>query len=1524
MRRPIAVLQAFVVVAATAVAVAASTPAVSAEPGPPAADGPVAHESLRDGGFENTTSAWTLSGAARRDQGGHGGTASLAVTSATGTSWEGATSASFAVDARRVASVRIGGFVKLDGVVPGATADNAAKISVAFVDATGKRTWKGVSLTGTQDWTERSDVHTVPAGTVSAFLSVALDRATGTARFDDLSVTPASWVNLVANPSFELTTPSTDTCPAPAWCTPYLSDTYRVDPTTASHGTRSLRIDASPTRKIGGFVTVPLDQKTWPLVHVSAKVRLDRVETADYTDFPGGLRVSIGFLYTDAAGASVYSASGLLNGVLTGSRDWTTISGSFRVPPLMTKLQIIPAIQNATGTAWVDDVRVTPESPWIAPDAETRKAADGTSATFLTTVTNRRAVADVLQLALDGPGTVTPAATPLLRPGQSATVRVAVPAGGSAVLTATPAGDAALAQPATFRVEKATASTGPPRTYTTPAQLDVLKRRIAGQDWAAKAFDTTVKAEADAWLDRPLDQPVDHGGWSGNFKCPGTNTSLEFDYRSPTLHRCPIDGSTHTGPLLDAAWVEIWHNNAAQAAADLGLAYRVTGDARYAVKARDILVYYAERFLSVPMSVLYGRVHYQSLDEAVAAIGLVDAYDLVRDALSEADRVDVEHNLLKPLAELVIAYPTVTSNFQAWTVAAVHGVGTAVDDAGLRKWALDDPQMGAEFLLDKARLADGWWWEGAASYHVYAVQALTQLAISARNAGERDYVGDERFRSMHTTLLPYLQPDLTIPAAGDGGTWGRRFGPSFTAMAEWAYAEYGSRDFATGLSLAYRNLARPRTDRWALRYGADAIPGFSGPRQTSATFDGLGETVLRSSDSPNLVPNGGLEEASVSNAAAPSFWRLDGASWADRGAFAGKRSLSVTGGRAEQEFPLDGTRVAHLGLQAVVRSTGTGRIDVTFLDAAGRDVRTATLPVQGVTSWTSKELGLDVPASARAVRIAVRGTLAVDDVDLFVDDLARNGGFEDGSTGWRAEGRAEVAPFGERGSAAAKVVGGPDRSGWTTDVPVSGGNVTSVRLDARTLSPLIPLRDQGGARVELSFVTPSGVMTPVSTAFRDPLGWRSRTLSADVPKDAIAARVSLVVENALGLALFDDVVLRFSGAVDPFQANALRLDHGVAGGTHGHADKLHLDIVGGGGNQSTDLGQIYGADNRDLTDNWYRESVSHNTVVVDGRSQDRNVRGALAFFGTTPRLKVVDAKADKPYASIPDVSLRRAELMTDEYAVDVFDATGTTPHRFDQSWHGLGELAVQGPVMGAPSCGEDCVLDPNDKDFGYDELRVVAEGRAGTGDWSARWTTPNAVLEARALEPVATSVVRTTGPGVATDGKRIPFVLARRDGLAATRFTTLLETRSAAAPGAVTAATHVAQGHVRVDLTGDRRDDVLFDGGYALVRRAGGKPVSVDLLDRSSVAVDGREWIRVTGGGAPKVLRNASAVYDGTTLRLAVHRTADRVGGGPEVGTGRVTMSVYAPGIRTVELNNEPARAVVRNGDFLTVTFTVG
>ncbi|TDD59639.1 hypothetical protein E1263_14220 [Kribbella antibiotica] len=1420
--------------------VAAVLQPVSATAAPP--DAPVAPGNLVvNAGFEAGSNGWTASSRATVESG------ALKVASITGIAWEGANSASFGLDGRRTARVTVSGQMKLDDVVQGASADNAAKLYIAFVNAAGVKNWQGVRLQGTQDWTLQSATYAVPAGTVSAFVSVALDRAVGTVRFDDLRVAAAAPVNLATNPGFDTTTTDPN-CPAAGWCTPYLSQVYDLD-------AGAMRLKGVPGKKIGGFVTTQVDQAVWPVVTVAADVKTDQLVSSDFTDVPGGLRVSLSFSYV-VNGVTTYTGSSIIAGVITGSRGWSRISGTMRLPAKTQRIQVIPTVTNATGTAWIDNVSVSPESGWVSPDMVAKSVAAGNEVVHYTTITNRREVADTFRLSLDqsalAPYTARLAADSVtLAPGASAQVKVFVTAPAEQAagttrevkLLATPAGAPDLTQTAWLETTVASAAVRgeQPQVFNTVAEINALRQKVADQGWAKDAFTKVVKTEADAWLPRPLDKTMFHNAWTGNYKCPGTNTSLRFDYDKPTEHTCPIDGKVYTGEPYNSSWIETWHYNAGQGAADLGLAYQLTADPRYAGKARDILQYYADQFVSVPLNGLYGRVHYQVLDEAVSAVALVDAYDLIHESLTPAERVNIEQNLLRPLADLMISWPTSTSNFQAWNDAGIYAIGAAINDAAYKDYALHDSEDGLEFLLNKARMNDGWWWEGSASYHVYALQALTSLALAAR--GEHDYLGDPRFKQMYTVLLPYLYPDLTVPAAGDGGNWGRRFGVSFTQFAEFGYGQYGDPRFAAALDYAYTNAKLPRTDRWALRYGADSIPASSGLRVSSTNFTSLGEAVLQSHNGRNLAPNPGLED--------DSYWKLEGASWVTDVVMDGKRAAKVTGDLAgwrglRQDVPLDGREVPTLRLSALAKTSGAtaGKLTLSFLDGRGSVISTKSTALKRDAEWTAYDVDADVPSSTRSVRLSLgsdrgTGTLWFDQVDLWSNQLL-------------TDGRREVA--------------------------VQGGNVGSLTLAANV---------RGTGVLELTFLDKEGAVLMTETAnFRGVPRWTTKQVRAEVPTQTVKVKV-----RTTGRA--ERIRLSAEHAIDAFQANYLRLDYGIAGGTHGHADKLHLDVVGASGLQSTDLGQVYGASNADLTENWYRETVSHNTVVVDGTSQDRNLRGTLKYFGTTPRLQVADAEVKGAYASVPassDVELERKVLMTDDYSLDVFDAKGTKPHRFDQSWHGAGSLTI-GTVPMTPTSG---VLDPTSTNFGYHLLKNVAVGNAADGQWTGTWSSG---LKLTALEPEATTVLHETAPGTASTGTPIPFVLARREGVTATRYTTLLQTSPT-----VSSVRRIADGHVRVELAAGGRDDLLYDDGFALVRKA-----SIDLLQRSTVAVDGRTYVE-----ASRKLDNASLVFDDTTLRIDVRRAA--------TAPAPVVLKIYAPGVRTVTVNNQPARAVPAGGGYLKVT----
>jgi len=159
------------------------------------------------------------------------------------------------------------------------------------------------------------------------------------------------------------------------------------------------------------------------------------------------------------------------------------------------------------------------------------------------------------------------------------------------------------------------------------------------------------------------------------------------------------------------------------------------------------------------------------------------------------------------------------------------------------------------------------------------------------------------------------------------------------------------------------------------------------------------------------------------------------------------------------------------------------------------------------------------------------------------------------------------------------------------------------------------------------------------------------------------------------------------------------MDYGPHGGGHGHPDKLNVILSGLGAMFSPDLGsagyglKIHGA--------WYRQSLSHNVVVVDRRSQKPST-GKLVDFRGEGSVRWVSAKADDAY---PGVQWQRTVFLCDGgYAVIADSLRSEKEHLFDWVYHNLGKLDISGLElfdMGAGDFG---------KGNGYD---VPKNARAG-------------------------------------------------------------------------------------------------------------------------------------------------------------------------------------------------------------------
>jgi len=139
--------------------------------------------------------------------------------------------------------------------------------------------------------------------------------------------------------------------------------------------------------------------------------------------------------------------------------------------------------------------------------------------------------------------------------------------------------------------------------------------------------------------------------------------------------------------------------------------------------------------------------------------------------------------------------------------------------------------------------------------------------------------------------------------------------------------------------------------------------------------------------------------------------------------------------------------------------------------------------------------------------------------------------------------------------------------------------------------------------------------------------------------------------------------------------NYVLMDYGPHGGWHGHYDKLNLLVWGSGEMFAEDPGCVgYGTP---VHWGWYRKSLAHNTLSVDGNQAAADGR-LLAF----------DAAGDCPYvlaeagAIAKGVRVRRGTALKDDIVFDMVEASSDEEHLYEWAFHSRGQLAAS--VKGRP------------------------------------------------------------------------------------------------------------------------------------------------------------------------------------------------------------------------------------------------
>jgi len=209
------------------------------------------------------------------------------------------------------------------------------------------------------------------------------------------------------------------------------------------------------------------------------------------------------------------------------------------------------------------------------------------------------------------------------------------------------------------------------------------------------------------------------------------------------------------------------------------------------------------------------------------------------------------------------------------------------------------------------------------------------------------------------------------------------------------------------------------------------------------------------------------------------------------------------------------------------------------------------------------------------------------------------------------------------------------------------------------------------------------------------------------------------------------------------------LDFGQHGGHHGHPDKLNLMLYALGREVFLDPGRLtYRCPEHET---WTRQTVAHNTVVIDRRSQ-LPVPGRLLHFERNDHWDSVVAESATVY---PGVVLRRALILFDTALVDFYHVKSAKTATIDWILHGVAELATPGESTD--------VSEPLGATAGYQHLSDLREAEP-SDPFTIDWRLPGgSSLQTHVRTDGSATVVTGNGIGY-TLTQKVPFIMLRKRG----------------------------------------------------------------------------------------------------------------------------------------------------------------
>ncbi len=182
----------------------------------------------------------------------------------------------------------------------------------------------------------------------------------------------------------------------------------------------------------------------------------------------------------------------------------------------------------------------------------------------------------------------------------------------------------------------------------------------------------------------------------------------------------------------------------------------------------------------------------------------------------------------------------------------------------------------------------------------------------------------------------------------------------------------------------------------------------------------------------------------------------------------------------------------------------------------------------------------------------------------------------------------------------------------------------------------------------------------------------------------------------------------------------LFMKYGHRGPSHAHPDKMNIEVMIKGESLSRDLSNTGYASK--LCDEWHRNTVSHNTVLVDGANHTSMEGGTvLEFTDNICHAQVTDVYEGVDYA-------RRVEISENGFA-DVMKVTANEDHTYDWFFHSEAELTTE--IVGETA---DMSFTENGYEHLKDVKKVVVNGDELILEWKLGETVLRSVIDTMGKE----------------------------------------------------------------------------------------------------------------------------------------------------------------------------------------------